>query len=80
MAIRQLTASEKCVLLLVQELYGEHNDEEKVFLVDDSEACIAIEDSDGNTVMMASLTNLAAWREDGSIVSDEELKTKWLSI
>ena len=28
---------------------------------------------------MANLTNLAAWRADGTIASDDELKLEWLS-
>jgi hypothetical protein len=29
---------------------------------------------------MANLSNLAAWRADGTISSDEELRTKWLRL
>jgi hypothetical protein len=29
---------------------------------------------------MANLSNLAAWRADGTISSDEELKSEWLRL
>jgi hypothetical protein len=39
-----------------------------------------LEESDGATPLCANLTNLAAWRADGTISSDEELKRDWLLI
>ena len=77
---RDLTDSEEHVLLLVQEIYGEQNDVDQVFLVGDArDACISIIDSTGSIVMMVNLTNLAAWRTDGAIKTDDELKRDWLT-
>ena len=78
---RELTPGENEVLSVIQEMYGEQNTKDMVFFVGDlSEAAIIIKDKSGESVMMANLTNLSAWRAIGSISSNEELKTKWLSI
>jgi hypothetical protein len=81
MSERDLTESENYVFLLVQEIYGEQNDINQVFFMDNTrDACISIKDNTGNFVMMANLTNLATWRNDGTIKSDDELKEDWLTI
>jgi hypothetical protein len=36
--------------------------------------------SNGMNALFANLSNLAARRADGSISSDDELKTKWLRM
>lgn len=78
---RELTPGENEVLSMIQDMYGEQNTKDMVFFVEDpSEAVIFIKDKSGESVMMANLTNLSAWRAVGSISSHEELKTKWLSI
>ena len=78
---RELTPGENEILSLIQEIYGEQNTKHMVFFVEDpSEAAIMSTDKSGETVMMANLTNLSAWRADGSIASYEELKMKWLNI
>jgi hypothetical protein len=41
---------------------------------------ILVKASDGASLMMTSLTNLAAWRANGTIPSDEELKADWLQL
>jgi hypothetical protein len=39
-----------------------------------------VKTSNGTSSLMANLTNLAAWRADGTIPSDQELKTDWLRL
>ena len=51
-----------------------------VFFSDSGEAVISVKASDGSTRLMANLTNLAAWRSDGTIPSDEELRKSWLRL
>ena len=35
---------------------------------------------DGASLLMANLSALAAWRADGTISSDDELKSEWLRL
>jgi hypothetical protein len=51
-----------------------------VFFTDADEAAIFVKASNGASPPMANLSNLAAWRADGTIPSDEELKTDWLRL
>jgi hypothetical protein len=77
---RELTSGENEVLIVIQEMYGEQNTKDMIcFVGEPSEAVIFIQEKGGESVMMANLTNLSAWRADGSISSNDELKTKWLS-
>jgi hypothetical protein len=65
---------------MIQQGYGLQNTADKVFFTNADEATMFVKASDGTSSVMANLTNLAAWRADGTIPSDEELKSKWLRI
>ena len=77
---RDLTVGEFAVLRMIQQGYGLRNSVGKVFFTDTDEAAIFVKASMGRYVFMANLTNLAAWRADGGITSDEELKRDWLLL
>jgi hypothetical protein len=77
---RDLTVGEFTVLRMIQQGYGLQNSLGKVFFTDTDEAAIFVKASTGRSVLMANLTNLAAWRADGRITSDEELKRDWLLL
>ena len=77
---RELTAIEAAVLKVIQQGYGLQNSVDAVFFTDADEAVIFVKASDGTSNLMANLTNLAAWRVDGTIPSDEELKRDWLLL
>ena len=77
---RKLTPSEAHVLELVREIYGDQNTEEEVFFPSKEEAAIFVKAADGSSPLMVHLTNLAHWRANGTIDSDEELKKDWLTI
>jgi hypothetical protein len=51
-----------------------------VFFTDADEAAIFVKASNGTFRLMVNLSNLAAQRADGTISSDEELKTDWLRL
>lgn len=75
---RKLTPGETHVLELIQDIYGDQNTEEEVFFPSEKEAAIFVINTDGSSALMVHLTNLANWRSDGTIASDEELKKDWL--
>jgi hypothetical protein len=77
---RDLTAAEAGILRIIQEGYGLQNTADEVFFTDTHEAVIFVKASDGSSRVMANLTNLATWRADGTIPSDEELKRDWLRL
>jgi hypothetical protein len=77
---RDLTPAEAGILRIVQEGYGLQNTVDEVFFTDADEAAIFVKASNGTSPLMANLTNLAAWRLDGTIPSDEELKRDWLRL
>jgi hypothetical protein len=77
---RDLTLAEAGILRIVQEGYGLQNTVDEVFFTDADEAAIFVKASNGTSPLMANLTNLAAWRLDGTILSDEELKRDWLRL
>lgn len=77
---RVLTDGETAVLAIIQEGYGPHNNVDKVFFSPTDEAVIFVRLENGMSVVMANLSNLAAWRANGKISNDEELKTKWLRL
>jgi hypothetical protein len=60
--------------------YGPHNSIDKVFFTDANEAVILVKSSDGSSPVMANLSNLAAWRADGTISSDDQLRREWLRL
>jgi hypothetical protein len=77
---RDLTAGEFAVLRMIQQGYGLQNSLARVFFTDTDEAAIFVKVSMGKSLFMANLTNLAAWRGDGRITSDEELKRDWMLL
>ena len=77
---RELTAGEAAILTMIQQGYGSQNTADEIFFTDADEAAIFVKASDGTLPVMANLTNLAAWRADGTISSDEELMSEWLQI
>ncbi len=77
---RPLTPEEADILRMVQEGFGLQNTEEDVFFTDADEAAIFVKARDGTNPVMVVLTNLAAWRADGTISSDDELKRDWLRV
>jgi hypothetical protein len=76
--LRKLTEGEIAILAAIQQIFGPQNTSDQVFFTDANEAVIFAETADGASELMANLTNLAAWRADGTIASDDELRTKWL--
>ena len=77
---RDLTFGEAEILRMIQEGYGSQNTVGDVFFTDADEAAIFVKTPDGTSSLMVNLTNLAAWRADRTIPSDEELKTDWLRL
>ena len=77
---RVLTDGENAVLTIIQQGYGPQNSIDKVFFTNADEAVIFVKASNGMSPVMANLSNLSAWRADGTISSDDELKTKWLRL
>jgi hypothetical protein len=75
-----LTAGERAILELIQIGYGPQNTESQVFFSDTGDAVIFVRALDGTSPLCAVLTNLAAWRADGTIKSDQELKEDWLQL
>ena len=65
---------------MIQEEHGLQNAEPEVFFTDADEAAIFIIAEDGTSPMMVVLTNLAAWRADGTIASDAALRRDWLHV
>ena len=63
---------------MIQQGYGPQNSLNEVFFTDADEASIFVKSSDGESLLLANLTNLAALRGDGTISSDEELRRDWL--
>lgn len=75
---RELTDGERVILEFIQVGYGPQNTEDNVFFSDAGDATIFVRAQDGSSPLCAVLTNLAAWRADGTIKSDQELKHQWL--
>jgi hypothetical protein len=75
---RELTTGEAAILAAIQGEFGSQNTADQVFFTDADEAVIFAKAVDGTSAPIANLTNLAAWRADGTIASDNELRTKWL--
>jgi hypothetical protein len=75
---RKLTAGESAILAIIRDRFGDRNTPDEVFFTDTDEAALFIKAPDGTSVAAANLTNLAAWRADGTIPTDEELKSEWL--
>jgi hypothetical protein len=77
---RDLTQGETAVLTIIQQGYGPDNGIDRVFFSPTDEAVIFVRLTNGMSIVMANLSNLAAWRADGTISSDDELRTKWLRL
>ena len=77
---RVLTAGETAVLAMIQQGYGPQNNADGVFFTNDGEAVISVIAPNGTSPLMANLSSLAAWRADGTISSDDELKKDWLRL
>ncbi len=77
---RTLTSEESRVLKLIQTHYGPQNSEDSITWMEGDEATLFVTNRGGASVLMAHLTNLASWRLDGTITSDEELQRDWLQI
>jgi hypothetical protein len=80
MAKRDLSAGERAVLALIQEGYGPHNSVDNVFFNEANDAVIFVKNADGTSPLMANLSNLSTWRENGTIATDEELRSFWLHL
>jgi hypothetical protein len=77
---RVLTDGENAILTIIQQGYGPQNSIDKVFFTNADEAVIFVKASNGMSPVMANLSNLSAWRADGTISSDDELKREWLRL
>jgi len=73
-----LTEGEPGLLALIQAHHGMQNSPEDVFWSEANEAVLAVKDSCGSVLVMANLTNLAQWHEDGTL-STEQLYA-WLRL
>jgi hypothetical protein len=77
---RSLSEGELKILRLIQKYYGALNTEDEIIFDDNDKAVIWIKDETGDTILMVNLTNLAAWRVDGVIPSEEDLLSDWLNV
>lgn len=77
---RRLTPGEISILEMIQAGYGAQYTIDQVFFSPADEAIIFVKGQVGQMPVMANLTNLAAWRADGTISSDEDLKNNWLKL
>jgi hypothetical protein len=77
---RDLIPGEAKILGMILDGYGSKNTVEEVFFTLEDEAAIAVKNSAGDTELMVNLTNLAAWRADGTIPTDEALRKDWLRL
>ena len=77
---RDLTSGEAAILAIIQQGYGSQNSSDQVFFSDSGEAVIFVSSPNGEEAVVANLTNLAAFRADGTISSDEELRREWLQL
>ncbi len=79
-ARRALSEDEAAILTMIQQGYGSQNNADAVFFTSSDEAVLFVKVPVGTSPLMANLTNLAAWRADGTIASDEELRNQWLRL
>jgi hypothetical protein len=77
---RDLTPGEAKILGIFQDGYGSKNTVNEVFFTLEGEAAMAVRNSAGDTHLVVNLTNLAAWRADGSIATDDALRKDWLRL
>ena len=76
---RELSEGEIRILQIIQDHYGPLNTEDEIIFIEDGKAVIWIKDRAGCMQLMAVLSNLAKWRADGTIPSDEALLNDWLT-
>ena len=76
---RDLTAGETAILKIIQHEYGFQNTVDEVFFTSADEAAIFVKALDGTSPMMANLSNLAAWRSDGTIANSSAHEPKLFS-
>jgi len=77
---RKLSDGELAILELIRSHYGFRNTPEEVIFSDQDEAVIWVKEDDGSIPLMVNLTNLAKWRANGMIPTEEELLREWLRI
>jgi hypothetical protein len=77
--VRALTPGEAHILALIESHYGPQ-DLQSALSWSDDEARLFVRDSAGVSVLVANLSNLAEWRADGIIGSDDDLRRDWLRI
>jgi len=78
---RALTEGEAAVLVIIQEGYGpQQNGVDRVYFSPADDAVLFVKLKNGMNTLFANLSNLAAQRADGTIASDDELKTKHLRL
>ena len=77
---RSLSEGELKILRLIQKYYGALNTEDEIIFDDKDKAVIWIKDETGDTILMVNLTNLATWRDNGVIPSEEDLLSDWLNV
>jgi hypothetical protein len=77
---RVLNDGEAAILAMIQQGYGPQYTADKVFFTKADEAVLFVKALDGTSPLMANLSNLAAWRADGTISSDDDLKRDWLRL
>jgi hypothetical protein len=77
---RVLNAGETAILVVIQQGYAPQNTADIVFFTERDEAVIFVKASDGTSPLMANLSNLATLRANGTISSDDELKSEWLRL
>jgi len=75
---RILTDGKTSALMIIQQGHGPHNSIDRVFFSPVDEAVMFVKLSNGTSIVLANLSNLVAWRADGTISSDDELRTKRL--
>jgi ABC-type branched-subunit amino acid transport system ATPase component len=77
---RVLTEGEIAVLTVIQQGYGEHHTLDRVYFSPADDAIIFVRGTNGMSILLANLSNLAARRADGTIASDDELRKKHLRL
>jgi hypothetical protein len=77
---RNLTEGDLRILRMIQVHYGPQNSVEDAFWGGDDNAVLLVKSRDASGSLMMNLTNLAKWRADGTIASDEDLRREWLRI
>ena len=77
---RALTEGESAILTVIQQGYGLHNTIDKVYFSPENHAVMFVRLTNGMSIVFANLSDLAARRANGSIATEEELRTKWLRM